>query len=90
MERNISSDELCEYVCEVRWEAAVGRGAAKWKVQGSDFKPYTTTHIRASLDGQQEAIDFLCRQFELDIRALIEWLRSRMLNNEWTNKEGAA
>ncbi|WP_028023231.1 GIY-YIG nuclease family protein [Enterovibrio calviensis] len=67
MSDNIDSDDLCEYVCLVEWLSSVGREDAKW-VKKSGL--YTTTHVRASLDGQPETIEFIEKEFDLDIRAL--------------------
>lgn len=64
---NADSPEKSEYVALVRWEATVTRNNAKWK---RNANLYTTTHIRASLDRQIETIDYLAREFNLDIREL--------------------
>jgi len=68
MAENADSDELCEYVAPVKWVAAVGRGQAKWK---SKAGLYTTTHVRASLDGQPKTIAFLEREFGVNVRELV-------------------
>ncbi|WP_411991232.1 LEM-3-like GIY-YIG domain-containing protein [Agarivorans sp. DSG3-1] len=68
MSENIDSDDLCEYVCLVEWLSSVERNQAKWlKKSGL----YTTTHVRASLDGQPDTVAFLEKEFDLDIRALM-------------------
>ena len=56
------SDENCEYVADVEWIKTTSRKNAKWK---SKFGLYTTTHIRASLEGQPETIKFLEQEFEI-------------------------
>lgn len=68
MADNAESDELCEYVAPVKWVAAVERTEAKWKAKAG---LYTTTHVRASLDGQPETIAFLESEFGVNIRALV-------------------
>jgi hypothetical protein len=67
MSDNVESDERCEYVAPVKWVAAVERKNAKWKAKAG---LYTTTHVRASLDGQPRTIEFLEREFGIDIREL--------------------
>jgi uncharacterized protein len=69
MGNNIESDDLCEYVCVVEWVVAVERIAAKWKAKSG---LYTTPLIRASLDGQPETVEFLEKEFSIDLRKLIE------------------
>ena len=68
MSDNCDSDELSEYVCLVEWINHVARGQAKWR---SKPKLYTTTHVRASLDGQPETVLFLESQFGINVRELI-------------------
>lgn len=68
MSDNDESDELCEYVAPVKWEAAVERDQAKWKAKAGI---YTTTHVRASLDGQPKTIVFLEREFSVSVRELV-------------------
>jgi uncharacterized protein len=60
MSDNINSDEKCEYVALVDWISAVDAENAKWKPKSN---LYTTTHVRASLDGQPETKAFLEAQF---------------------------
>jgi hypothetical protein len=57
---NIHSNEKCEYVALVDWISAVDAENAKWKAKSN---LYTTTHVRASLDGQPETKAFLEDQF---------------------------
>jgi len=66
---NVESDDLCEYVCVVNWVKAVQRKEAKWKPQSG---LYTTTHVRASLDGQPNTIDFLEKEFAVELRPLVK------------------
>ena len=60
MSDNIHSNELCEYVALVDWIVAVDAEGAKWK---KNSNLYTTTHVRASLDGQPNTKAFLEAQF---------------------------
>lgn len=62
---NGNKSDLSEYVCLVEWLKWFSREDAKWR---SSPKLYTTTHIRASLDGQQETIAFIEKQFGVAIR----------------------
>lgn len=68
MADNAESDDLCEYVATVKWAAAVERNQAKWKPKDG---LYTTTHVRASLDGQPHTIAFLEREFSVKVRELV-------------------
>ena len=67
MAENIDSDDLCEYVCRVKWLSTVNREHAKW-IPKSNI--YTTTHVRASLDGQPETIKFLNESFNINLNEL--------------------
>jgi len=69
MADNVDSDDLCEYVATVKWIKSVDRAEAKWKLKAGI---YTTTHVRASLDGQPETIKFLEEAFGLNMRELVE------------------
>ena len=69
MAENSDSDDLSEYVSQVKWIASVDRRNAKWE---SNAGLFTTTLIRASLDGQPETVKFLEREFGADIRPLLE------------------
>lgn len=62
------SCELSEYVCLVQWLKAVPREEAKWRATP---RLYTTTHVRASLDGQPETLSFLEDQFKVEIRKIV-------------------
>ena len=68
MYENYLSDELSEFVCRVEWIVAVDRNNAKWKPKSN---LYTTTHVRASLDGQPQTIAFLEEQFKLSLHDLV-------------------
>jgi uncharacterized protein len=68
MALNVESDENCEYVAPVKWLVSVDRTKAKWK---SKAGLYTTTHVRASLDGQPKTIAFLEKAFGINIRGLV-------------------
>jgi uncharacterized protein len=65
MSNNSDSDQLSEYVCLVDWMKTVTREQAKWRTKS---KLYTTTHVRASLDGQPDTVLFLEDQFGISIR----------------------
>ncbi|RXH14856.1 GIY-YIG nuclease family protein [Bradyrhizobium guangzhouense] len=67
MARNIESDELCEYVALVDWIKTVGQYQAK-SVSGKRL--FTTTHVRASLDGQPKTKAFLESAFGVDFAIL--------------------
>jgi len=48
---------------------AVERDQAKWKAKAG---LYTTTHVRAALDGQPRTIAFLEKEFGVNVRELVE------------------
>lgn len=58
---------VSEYVCLVDWLKTVGRADAKRRVKP---KLYTTTHVRASLEGQPGTVSFLEEAFGLDLKEL--------------------
>ena len=68
MDDNGDSAEKSEYVAMVKWIKAFTRDEAKWKRKAG---LYTTTHVRASLDGQAETIAFIEKEFGVDLRKLI-------------------
>jgi hypothetical protein len=68
MAENVDSDALCEYVATVKWVTTVERDQAKWK---SNADLYTTTHVRASLDGQPKTLAFLGKAFAVNMRELV-------------------
>lgn len=68
MDDNSDDDTLSEYVCLVDWIKTVSREAAKWRTSP---KLYTTTHVRASLDGQPETIKFIEKEFAVTLSELI-------------------
>jgi hypothetical protein len=68
MDDNCNNTDLSEYVCLVKWIKTVSREDAKWR---SSPKLYTTTHVRASLDGQPKTISFLEWEFGVKIREII-------------------
>jgi uncharacterized protein len=68
MSDNCNSQDLSEYVCLVEWFKTVPREEAKWR---SSPKLYTTTHVRASLDGQPETLLFLENEFSIEIRKIV-------------------
>jgi hypothetical protein len=65
---NSDSDALCEYISSVEWVASVNRESAKWK---SNSGLYTTTHVRASLEGQPATLCFLENQFSVCLNQLL-------------------
>lgn len=69
MDRNIESDEYCEYVACVKWIKTVERNKAKWKPRS---RLYTTTHVRASLSGQPKTIAFLEKEFGVDLHKMVQ------------------
>lgn len=69
MVRDLESDEKCEYVALVDWIRAVDADEAKWKAKSGI---YTTTHVRASLDGQPETLAFLEKEFDVDFKTMIQ------------------
>lgn len=68
MADNAESDELSEYVCPVDWIIDVDRKDAKWKPKSDLF---TTTLVRASLDGQPTTIAFLEERFNVSLHELL-------------------
>ena len=68
MADNIESDDSGEYVCLVECKVAVDRSEAKWQSRSGLF---TTTHVRASLEGQPATLDFLEREFGIVLRDLV-------------------
>ena len=68
MDDHCNDPERSEYVCRVEWLAAVSRDEAKWR---SSPALYTTTHVRASLDGQPETVKFLEQKFAVSIRKAV-------------------
>lgn len=68
MDDNCKDPERSEYVCLVEWLHWVPREQAKWRTTP---KLYTTTHVRASLDGQPETVKFIEQEFNVSIRDLI-------------------
>lgn len=56
MAENSNDEDLSEYVCLVNWLKTVPKEKALWR---SSPRLYTTTHVRASLDGQPETVAFL-------------------------------
>ena len=69
MGENSDSKVLSEYVCEVKWIKTVPREQAKRRKKP---KLYTTTHVRASLEGQPETVRFIEQEFQVELNKLIE------------------
>jgi len=68
MDDNMSDPKKSEYVALVQWIKTFPRNHGKWKSRSG---LYTTTHVRASLDGQPKTIDFVETEFGVDMRKLI-------------------
>lgn len=68
MDERVDDPELSEYTCLVQWIKTVPRDEAKWR---SKPKLYTTTHVRASLDGQQQTVKFIEQEFRLSLGKLV-------------------
>jgi hypothetical protein len=69
MASKCDSEEMSEYVAKVEWINAVPRDEAKMKRRAGI---YTTTHVRASLDGQPKTVAFLEEAFELKFSKLFD------------------
>ncbi len=65
---NSDSLENSEYVALVKWKKTVPRNRAKWEVNSG---LYTTTHVRASLDGQPKTVEFIEKEFKINLKDLI-------------------
>lgn len=68
MADNSNDNNKSEYVALVKWIKTLGRKNAKWK---SNSGLYTTTHVRASLDSQPKTIEFIEKEFKINIKKLI-------------------
>jgi hypothetical protein len=68
MSANSTDPELSEYVCVVEWIRGIPRAEAKKR---SAPKLFTTTHVRASLDGQPGTVKFLEGEFGINVRDFI-------------------
>lgn len=69
MSRNQENPETSEYVCLVDWLKAVPREQAKFT---RSPKLFTSTHVRATLDGQPQTIHFLESVFDVSIKKAAE------------------
>lgn len=65
MSDNMNDVDKSEYVSLVKWLKVFSRDEAKWK-RNSGL--YTTTHVRASLDGQPNTIKYIEENFGIKIR----------------------
>lgn len=65
---NSGSETLSEYVCLVDWIRTFPREQAKRR---KSPKLYTTTHVRASLEGQPETVKFIEEKFDVNLSDLI-------------------
>lgn len=68
MAENLDSNELSEYVALVDWIKQVPASEAKMKRKAGI---YTTTHVRASLDGQPKTVEFLEQAFKVNFKAIL-------------------
>jgi len=68
MGENSNNPDKSEYVALVKWIKVVPRAEAKWKPKAGLF---TTTLVRASLDGQPKTITFIEKEFNVDIISLV-------------------
>ncbi|MBN2267378.1 MAG: GIY-YIG nuclease family protein [Candidatus Babeliaceae bacterium] len=64
MSHRSDSIERSEYVARVKWLRSVPREKAKWKKSANLFTPRL---VRASLEGQNKTINFICRKFDIDL-----------------------
>lgn len=62
------SADKSEYVAIVDWIKTFPREEAKMKRKSGI---YTTTHVRASLDGQPDTVDFLSKAFDVDFNDIL-------------------
>ena len=69
MADNSEDDERSEYVDIVRWFVTVKRDEAKFR---SKSGLYTPQKVRASLDNQPTTVEFISKEFELDLYELID------------------
>ena len=66
---NNSGNEKSEFILKVTWLKAFERKDAKW-VKKSDL--FTTRQIKASLQSQKKTLDFINKEFEMDIITLLK------------------
>ena len=62
------SVENSEYVAMVDWIKSLPREQAQMKRRSGI---YTTTHVRASLDGQPMTVAFLSKAFDIDFKDIL-------------------
>lgn len=68
MNDNCDDPNKSEYVALVKWIKTFSRENAKWKPKSG---LYTTTHVRASLDGQPKTIEYIEKEFDINLRKMI-------------------
>ena len=92
---NSKDTELSEWLVAVEWIKTVDRNEGKWeKATAGKEKLYSTPLIRASMENQSRTIDFLNREFQLDIYELASINKQPNLqtqeseNKEMANKVG--
>ena len=66
---NSDSVEKSEYVALVEWIKKVPRSKAKWK---SNIGLFTPRPIRATLEGQIKTIEYINKNFALDLEELVK------------------
>jgi uncharacterized protein len=66
---NNSGNEKSEFILKVKWLKAFERKDAKW-VKKSDL--FTTRQIKASLQSQKKTLDFINKEFDMDIITLLK------------------
>jgi len=67
MNDNMNDPERSEYVALVKWVKIFPGNQGKWKSRSG---LYTTTHVRASLDGQPKTVKFVETEFSVDLKKL--------------------
>ena len=68
MSENCDNVDRSEYVCLAKWLRKLPRGKAVWR---SKPKLYTTTHVRASLEGQPDTVEFLEDRFGVKLKRFL-------------------
>lgn len=68
-DHDCDNDELCEYVCAVKWLARVPRDEGK---KSAGMKLFTNPQIRASLNSHPKTVRFIEREFGISIKAALK------------------
>ena len=69
MADNSDDDEKSEYVAIVKWFVTVKRDEAKFE---SNSGLYTPQKVRASLDNKPTTVEYVSKEFQIDLYALID------------------